>query len=69
MTGARSLRRNPYRPGTASYARVREDTLTSRAALTQATAAPGEMVVIHVTATDRPGHSVTKTVHLAILAP
>jgi hypothetical protein len=33
------LRRNPYRPGTASYARFREATLKRRAALARATAA------------------------------
>ena len=39
MASARSPRRNPYRPGTASYARLREGTLRSRAALAQANAA------------------------------
>jgi len=34
-----SPRRNPYRPGTESYARLREATLNRRAALAQATAA------------------------------
>jgi hypothetical protein len=34
----RAPRRNPYRPGTASYALTREATLTRRAALAQATA-------------------------------
>jgi hypothetical protein len=38
MTGARSPGRNPYRAGTASYARVREAALKRRAALAQATA-------------------------------
>ena len=36
---ARSLRRNPYRPGTASYARYREAALRKRAALARANAA------------------------------
>jgi len=41
MTDQRRLapRRNPYRPGTASYARLRKATLKRRAALAQATAA------------------------------
>jgi hypothetical protein len=39
MTGARSPRRNPYRPGTTSHARVRAAGLKSRAALAAATAA------------------------------
>src|SRR6516165_1547966 len=38
MTGARSPRSNPYRPGTASYARVREAVLKRRAAIARATA-------------------------------
>jgi hypothetical protein len=33
MTGARSSRRNPYRPGSASYAQVRKVALKRRAAL------------------------------------
>jgi hypothetical protein len=39
MTGTRSPRSNPYRPGTASYARVREAALKRRAAIARATAA------------------------------
>jgi hypothetical protein len=39
MPSSPSRRRNPYRPGTASYARLREATLNRRAALAQATAA------------------------------
>jgi len=39
MASVRSPRQNPYRPGTASYARLREGTLKSRAALAQANAA------------------------------
>jgi hypothetical protein len=39
MASARSPRRNPYRPGTASYAQLREATLRSRTALAQANAA------------------------------
>jgi hypothetical protein len=38
MASARSSRRNPYRPGTASYARRREADLRRRAALARATA-------------------------------
>ena len=39
MAEQRQLRGNPYRPGSASYARLREATLRRRAALAQATAA------------------------------
>jgi hypothetical protein len=39
MPRARSPQRNPYRPGTASYARSREATLKQRAALARANAA------------------------------
>jgi hypothetical protein len=39
MTGARSSRRNPYRPGSASYAQVREAALKRRAALARTAAA------------------------------
>src|SRR5262249_8874108 len=38
MASARSPRRNPYRPGSASYARFREATLRRRAALAGANA-------------------------------
>lgn len=39
MTSARSPRRNPYRPGTASYARFRSAELRRRRALAEAAAA------------------------------
>ena len=39
MTSVRSPRRNPYRPGTASYARFREGRLRKRTALARANAA------------------------------
>jgi hypothetical protein len=39
MTAARSRRRNPYRPGTRSYATFRQSELNRRRALAEATAA------------------------------
>jgi hypothetical protein len=39
MASARPPRQNPYRPGTASYARFRESTLKKRAALARANVA------------------------------
>ena len=39
MTSAQLRRRNPYRPGSASYARLRKTTLKKQAALARATAA------------------------------
>lgn len=39
MASGRPSRRNPYRPGTASYARFRKATLKRKAALAQANAA------------------------------
>ena len=37
--------------------------------LTQAAAVPGETLVVHVTAADRPGNTVTKAFHHAVALP